>query len=105
MPLHPFLSSQVVQAFRHIQVEKIDEYWSGETIQRVVYDFLDSPDAQAIFFREAKVAPYTSCRKLIGLSPPSPYLSQPTPHTTCSIRHPSMHMTMHISKSYTTGLH
>ena len=49
-----FVYRQVVHAFRHIQIERIDEYFKGETIKRVVYDFLDNPDAQAIFFKEAK---------------------------------------------------
>lgn len=45
---------QVIQAFRNVQVEKINDYFQGEAVRRIVFDFLDVPDMQAIFFRDAK---------------------------------------------------
>ena len=49
-----YIYRQVISAFRHIPVEKINEYWSSDLLKRVVYDFVDSPENQAIFFKESK---------------------------------------------------
>ena len=45
---------QVTQNFRHLQLDKVNEYFNGDICHRVVYDFLDNVDHQAIFFKENK---------------------------------------------------
>jgi len=37
-----------------VPIEKLNDYWSGETVRKIVFEFLDSPESQAIFFREAR---------------------------------------------------
>lgn len=49
-----FVYRQVVQAFRSIPVDKINEYFQGDNINRFLYDFLDNPETPAIFFREKR---------------------------------------------------
>ncbi len=46
--------SQVFQAFRHISLDKLIEFWNGESVQRTISDFLDNPETQVIFFKEGK---------------------------------------------------
>jgi dynein heavy chain, axonemal len=43
---------QVIQAFRNIQIEKINDYLGGDSAHRIIFDFLNSSDTPAIFFRE-----------------------------------------------------
>jgi dynein heavy chain, axonemal len=45
---------QVVQAFRSIPVDKLRDYWKGEEVGRIILDFLENPETQALFFREGK---------------------------------------------------
>jgi len=49
-----YIYRQVVQAFRNVPVERLNEYWGGDTVRRVVFDFLDNAETQAIFFKEGK---------------------------------------------------
>ncbi|KAJ1439145.1 dynein heavy chain and region D6 of dynein motor-domain-containing protein [Ochromonadaceae sp. CCMP2298] len=49
-----YLFKQISQAFRHITVEKLTEFWNTEHVVRNVYEFLDNPETQALFFREGK---------------------------------------------------
>jgi len=49
-----FLFKQVSQAFRNFTVEKLTEFWKGENVERIVGDFLNNPETQAIFFKEGK---------------------------------------------------
>jgi dynein heavy chain len=49
-----FIFKQVAQFFRNIQVEKLKDYYNTDTAQRFLYDFLDNPESQAIFFKESK---------------------------------------------------
>jgi dynein heavy chain, axonemal len=42
----------VIQAFRNIQIDKINDYLGGDSAHRIIFDFLNSSDTPAIFFRE-----------------------------------------------------
>ena len=53
-PRFKYIHRQVVQAFRNVPIERLNEYWGTEIVSRIVYDFLDNPEAQAIFFKEGK---------------------------------------------------
>ena len=45
---------QVVQSFRHITVEKINEFWNTEFVVRTIFEFLDNPENQVLFLKEGK---------------------------------------------------
>ena len=49
-----YLHKQVVSAFRNVPIEKLNEYWKTENVIRTLYDFLDNPDTEGLFVREAK---------------------------------------------------
>ena len=44
----------MAQAFRHVTKEKLNDFWNSETVTRVIYDFLDNPDVQAVFIKDSK---------------------------------------------------
>eukprot|EP01038_Epipyxis_sp_PR26KG_P005405 gene5405-7492_t len=49
-----YLHRQVSQAFRNVSVDKFNEFWRGDTVARLIHDFLDNPENQSIFFKESK---------------------------------------------------
>jgi hypothetical protein len=49
-----YIHKAVIAAFRSVPVERLNEYWGSEVVNRVVYDFLDNPETQAVFFKENK---------------------------------------------------
>jgi dynein heavy chain len=49
-----FLRTQVVHSFRHITLEKINEFWNNDLVARTVLEFLDNPESQAVFIKEGK---------------------------------------------------
>eukprot|EP01036_Dinobryon_divergens_P059149 gene59149-78926_t len=49
-----FLHRLVLNAFRHLPVEKLNDYWLSDTNKRVIGEFLEAADTQAIFVRESK---------------------------------------------------
>jgi hypothetical protein len=51
---YSFVYRLVLQAFRHISVDKIKECWNSENVSRVVADFLDIPEKQTLFFKESR---------------------------------------------------
>lgn len=57
--LSPFSSClmacvQVIQAFRNVPIEKINDYLGGDSAHRIIFDFFNSSDTPAIFFRETR---------------------------------------------------
>jgi len=49
-----YIYRQVVAAFRVVPIERLNEYWNTDIVSRILYDFLDNPETQAVFFRENK---------------------------------------------------
>ena len=49
-----YVHRQVSSHFRTIPLEKLNSVWNTDEVTRVVYDFLDNPDSEAIFFKEGK---------------------------------------------------
>ena len=49
-----FLYRQVTQAFRTVSIDKLNDVWKNESTVRILYDFLDNADSEAIFFKEGK---------------------------------------------------
>jgi dynein heavy chain len=49
-----YLFRLLSQAFRSIPIDKLRDIWKNEEITRALYEFLDNPDSQAVFFKEAK---------------------------------------------------
>eukprot|EP01039_Chlorochromonas_danica_P013726 gene13726-15930_t len=49
-----YLFRLLSQAFRTIPIDKLRDIWRNEEITRAMYEFLDNPDSQAVFFKEAK---------------------------------------------------
>ena len=47
-----YVYRQVVSAFRTVPIERLNEYWGTEPVVRIMYDFLDNPDTEAIFVKE-----------------------------------------------------
>ncbi len=45
-----YVYRQVSAAFRTVPVEKFNQAWGSDEMVRIVYDFLDNPDSEAIFF-------------------------------------------------------
>ena len=44
----------MANAFRHIPTDKLHEFWSSEVVYRVIFDFLENPEIQAVYIKEGK---------------------------------------------------
>jgi dynein heavy chain len=51
-----FTTSQVANAFRHITIDKLNEFWNSDAVYRVIFDFLENPEFQAVYIKEGKGA-------------------------------------------------
>jgi dynein heavy chain len=49
-----YLHKQIVSAFRNVAIEKLNDYWKTDNVNRIIYDFLDNPDTEGLFVRESK---------------------------------------------------